>query len=192
MKINSNAKSIIMPFLIVFLGICALGKGSQAATINAASCSYEHVNAAIAAASAGDTVNVPVGTCSWSNQLNITKSVSLIGAGQGQTIINNTYVPSGGLGHGFSDTTQNLINIVPAIPADNPAIRISGFTFNFGSTSYGILYANWTTSKTCIGNTTTCDLTRVRLDHLTLTMAAPDNWLFYDGVWLLALWTTVI
>jgi hypothetical protein len=56
----------------------------------AASCSLTHVQAAITAATAGDTILVPAGTCTWgtsSAALNVNKAVTIRGAGQGVTII---------------------------------------------------------------------------------------------------------
>ena len=69
---NHELKLEIMFSLILFLGIFGLAKNSWAATINAASCSYADVSAAVSAASPGDTVSVPSGTCTWNTQLNIT------------------------------------------------------------------------------------------------------------------------
>jgi hypothetical protein len=53
---------------------------SEAATINASSCSYEDIQAAITNAQSGDTVLVPAGNCTWNNQLVITKGIYLIGS----------------------------------------------------------------------------------------------------------------
>lgn len=58
--------------------------GVQAQT--AASCSQTDVNNAVNAAAAGATINVPAGSCSWSN-LTISKGVTLQGAGTGKTNI---------------------------------------------------------------------------------------------------------
>jgi hypothetical protein len=60
---------------------------AAAATINAASCSYDDMLTAINSAQSGDTVLIPAGKCTWSNQLVITKGVYLIGAGQGNATI---------------------------------------------------------------------------------------------------------
>ncbi len=60
---------------------------AQAKMIAAANASYSAVSEAIAAAQPGDTVVVPSGKATWSSQLIITKSLSLIGAGAGSTVI---------------------------------------------------------------------------------------------------------
>lgn len=65
-------------FALVLVFICV--PPTQAATINAVSCSQAHVASAIASASPGDTVQVPVGTCSWSGGISCT-GIQLIGAG---------------------------------------------------------------------------------------------------------------
>lgn len=59
----------------------------DAATITAATCSQASVASAVASASPGDTVAIPAGTCSWTSPLTITKGITLQGAGQGVTII---------------------------------------------------------------------------------------------------------
>jgi len=60
----------------------------SAATISAASCSQTDVQAAIDSAIDGDSVNIPAGSCIWTDSVNIIdKDVSIVGAGQGTTII---------------------------------------------------------------------------------------------------------
>jgi len=59
----------------------------SAATINAASCSYNDVLAAITSAQSGDTVNVPAGSCTWSSDISVQKKVFIEGAGMMSTVI---------------------------------------------------------------------------------------------------------
>ncbi len=59
----------------------------EAAVINAASCSRANVGTAVAAASDGDTVQLPAGTCSWTSTLSVTKAITVAGAGIDQTIL---------------------------------------------------------------------------------------------------------
>jgi hypothetical protein len=54
---------------------------AEAATLRASSCSRTDVAAAVAAASAGDTVLVPAGTCSWAGGISI-NGIQLVGAGR--------------------------------------------------------------------------------------------------------------
>lgn len=68
--------------LLVSLLIAFCGLDAQA-QVNAASCSAADVNTAISAATAGETINIPAGNCTWSGspQVSITTSVTLSGAG---------------------------------------------------------------------------------------------------------------
>jgi hypothetical protein len=63
-----------------------LNTTAQAANVSAVSCSATDVQNALNAASTGDTVMVPAGTCTWSN-VSVNKPVVLKGAGVGQTNI---------------------------------------------------------------------------------------------------------
>ncbi len=97
------------------LAILALGSLSfcnvNAATVNASSCSASAVSSAINSAQNGDTVAVPPGSCTWSSNIAINKkSISVIGAGKGSTVI--------------SSGTFTLTD---------SGTRISGFTFNIGT-----------------------------------------------------------
>lgn len=65
------------------------GPSAHGATINASSCAQSAVSSAISLANAGDIVQVPAGSCSWSG-LSIGKPVHLKGAGTGQTNITLT------------------------------------------------------------------------------------------------------
>ena len=58
-----------------------------AATTNASSCAIDAVQSAVAAASDGDTINVPAGTCAWNSTFTLAKGVKIEGAGIGKTII---------------------------------------------------------------------------------------------------------
>ena len=84
MKRGLLKKCFVLVFGILYLVFI---NSVSAATINAASCSYSDVSSAISSASAGDTVNVPAGSCTWSSTLSISKSIELIGAGSSNTII---------------------------------------------------------------------------------------------------------
>lgn len=84
-------------------------------TITADSCSNADIQAAIDAAGDGYTVNVPAGAVTWTGNVTIpsTKGIKLIGAGIGETNINQ-----GGV-YGLSAITRST----------NSPIRISGFSF---------------------------------------------------------------
>lgn len=113
---NLGRKSgrIILTTAISCLASCWIGLEASAATINASSASYSDVNTAVAAAKNGDTVRVPAGNFTWSSTLNVgSKAISIIGAGIGSTIINNTA--------GCAVRWTN--------PGDN-LVRLSGIRFN--------------------------------------------------------------
>ncbi len=126
--------------------------------ITAASPSYSDVAAAIAAASAGDTVIVPAGSATWSSHLVITKPISLIGAGQGQTNITSSYAGSGGTG----SADNWLISYVPSSPANDGAFRLSGFSINC---------ANLCGALGLFNTSVAYPQTKVRIDHMTTTNA---------------------
>ncbi|MFA5809799.1 MAG: Ig-like domain-containing protein, partial [Thermoleophilia bacterium] len=56
-------------------------------TITAVSCSQSAVQTAVNQAQNGYTVKVPAGDCTWADQVSITKDISVLGAGIGQTIL---------------------------------------------------------------------------------------------------------
>lgn len=100
-------------------------------TRDAASCSQADVESAVAAASDGDTVRVPAGTCTWDAQTSISdQHVTLQGAGIGNTtIIIETPVAGNWSALGIAN-------------ADKPA-RVTGFTFRrVASTAPGDVWAN--------------------------------------------------
>jgi hypothetical protein len=59
----------------------------RAATWNAASVSQSDVAAAIASAAAGDTVQIPAGTATWSGSVTVNKAITVAGAGTNSTQI---------------------------------------------------------------------------------------------------------
>lgn len=124
-------------FLVLFLVILGLPKSSQATTRAAASCAYADILAAYASASAGDTVSIPAGTCTWgaTDHLNITKQISIIGAGTTSgsnltKIIHNVLDDD-------SSVTPATFNIT--VTSDVP-VRISGIYFDKVSNISGPTY----------------------------------------------------
>ncbi len=106
---------IITRIMSVLACSILLHTGADAATISAASCALSAVSSAISSASMGDTVQVPSGSCTWTSGLTITKNISLIGAGIGNTVITSAY-------------SGKLIVYSPSNNAN--LFRLSGFTFN--------------------------------------------------------------
>ena len=88
-------------------------------SVAAASCSRADVQAAIDAASPGDVVHIPAGTCSWSSPVAVDKGLAILGAGIGVTVIEDTASSQG--------TWQ--------LSADG-FVRLSGFTLRGTAGSY--------------------------------------------------------
>jgi hypothetical protein len=152
-------------FLFVFVLFCfsVFVTEVHADTHTAASCAYSDVSAAVAAASAGDTVSVPAGACTWNTRLTITKGVNLIGAGVGNTVITN-----GRADHG------TLIAYEPSNYSANDPFRVSGFTIDLGNNGFGIVLG--ISSKTAPFTVQT----KIRVDHNRFTNAAT---LDYQSIW---------
>jgi len=112
--------------------------------ITAASASFVDVSAAVSAARAGDTVLVPAGSAIWSGYLNVTKGISIIGAGIANTII------TAGSTHIFRFSPEALTR------TNQDLFRISGFTFR-GNPTYVIELAE--------SNSETIPIRNVRIDH---------------------------
>lgn len=94
-----------------------------AATQTAESCSYDHVNAAVSAASRGDTVVVPAcAETAWSTTLTITQSLTMQGSGVDSTSI--------AAGSGIS--TNGLIYYLPSDASAELGytFRVTGFTLD--------------------------------------------------------------
>lgn len=116
---------------LVWLIVLSSGLLSHAATINAASCSQSDVQKAINSASAGDTVVVPAGTCTYTTTASYTPSVTINKAVtvQGQTTCtgraaslsctDNTII--------YDGTGTNSGEIPISMTSDNA--RLTGFTF---------------------------------------------------------------
>jgi hypothetical protein len=108
--------------LLILTGISLLVAvaDASAAQATAASCSSTSVASAVSNAADGDVVAIPAGICTWTSHLTIAKGISVIGAGEGVTII------SGG---GFNFTTPS-----------GKSFRVSGMTIR-GVAGIGV-YAN--------------------------------------------------
>jgi hypothetical protein len=92
-----------------------LPRRSLAATVSAATCARADVATAITNAADGDTVRIPAGSCSWGSGISTSKGITILGAGQGSTIITSG---------GFDMSTPS-----------GKSFRISGFTLRGTSVS---------------------------------------------------------
>jgi hypothetical protein len=91
----------------------------QAATITAAALTPSAVQTAINSAANGDTVKIPAGSATWTTGVTVTgKSITLAGAGTGQTIIHRS-------------TTDNSVRAILVYPlAATNTFKMSGIEFD--------------------------------------------------------------
>jgi len=135
--------------------------------IFAASCSRADVSAAVDSAIDGDRVHIPAGTCSWTTNLTITKGISVIGAGEGQTIIQDN-VPKGDASCAGGGPLMDWAVNTPY------TFRISAMTIQ------GISTDPFICQKGHIRMTGTA--TGVRVDHLTVDPAQTVGLFFLGGL----------
>ena len=138
-----NKLTVIFVLYFAFSRVaCETVRNAEVTSV--ASPTLADVSAAVSAARAGDTVIVPAGSATWDGYLNVTKGVSIIGAGIGNTII--------------TAGSTRIIRFSPdaTTRANQDLFRISGFTFR-GSPSYVILLEE--------SNSETVPIRNVRIDH---------------------------
>lgn len=102
-------------------GLLAASPASAATrTVCAVGCDFTSIQAAVTAASAGDTVTIAAGTYN-ENAIVVSKPLSIVGAGRGQTIIDG--------GGGNSASNNRIFSITPLEAVNGTgAISISGLT----------------------------------------------------------------
>lgn len=154
-------RNIFVSFVFFFIFCCPTAD-IGADTHTAASCSYSDVSSAINAASSGDTVSVPAGSCTWNNTLTITKGINLIGAGIGNTVITNN--TNGGLGY----NGNHCWSYVPSNYDLNTSFRISGFTIDLANK------AAWLSLGKDAKQAPFTIQTKIRMDHNNI-LNAPNN-----------------
>ena len=100
-----------MKYIVIFFAVCVSVITTHAATINADSPSRADVLTAYNAASAGDTIVIPLGTNSWTDSIAIGKALTIQGSGtntSSRTLILNAQSASQGLESPVFDvTTEN-------------------------------------------------------------------------------------
>jgi hypothetical protein len=134
---------------------------SIAATVAADSCSRTDVQAALTAASRGDTVTIPAGDCTWSATVTYTKALIIKGAGAGSTIIRNGQSGCTVAQCKAGSCSQRLLSYSAGSEADALLDlpyrhEISGITFDMQYQSLGISlsnrYANFPLTQLVIEN----------------------------------------
>ena len=150
-------------WLLCVLPLTALFGGAAKAQVTAASCNASDVQAAINAATEGQTVAVPAGTCTWTSGVTISgKGITVTGAGSGRIIaISTTQLSAIGTGtQSFTITSAKVDGSFPLGPTSGQRLTIYelGTRTNFMTgtvTSYsgGTLTMNITSSGgTCGAN----------------------------------------
>lgn len=143
-------KSLLFTFALSIL--CAGGVRAQT-THNAASCNVGDVQSAVNSASSGDTVMVPPGTCVWNSALSVSSGISIIGAGEGSTIIQSNV------------SSETFISVT--LTAGGPLFRLSGMTLEPASGLVGPGKGNFPLNFSGTCSTTTCPY--IRLDNLAFS-----------------------
>jgi hypothetical protein len=121
---------------------------TYAATITASSCNTTNVNAAVNAASAGDIVQIPAGSCTWSSGITVNKPITVQGADKHSTKITWTgsaeairIAASGAIVKGFSVTSVGGNGSLLFVSAGADRWRVTDMTLD-GGTSFGGLFIN--------------------------------------------------
>lgn len=123
----------LMILLFSVLAFFGLAKNSRAAVIPATSCNQPDVQQVLDQAQDGDIVQIPAGTCEWTQGISVgnftawnppvfnTKAITIQGAGKDQTIIvNKNFVDANGRGGGLIGYATKLGGIT----------RITGMTLD--------------------------------------------------------------
>lgn len=125
-------------------------------TVCASGCDHTSIQAAIDAATAGDTINVAAGTYAPTATINVNKAVTLIGAGQGVTIIDAVGMPA--LSYGILVTAGN--------------VSLQNFTLQ-NAKSYGIKVqgniSNVTIQNVTVQNSARSNIDFNGVDNITVT-----------------------
>ena len=151
-KLKLVATTVLLTLVIVYNQAGAACSGSSPVW-TAANCSNAEVTACISAASSGDTIHVPAGTCTWNSTVTIpeNKTIHLKDSGRTTTIINR----SG-----------------QAVLSSSPNTTISGFRFNL--TSGGILVEmrniGWRVYNNYFNNQTGTSIEGVRFSGTNMDM----------------------
>lgn len=133
---------------------------AEACTTTAADASYSAVSSAYSSTPAGGVVCVPVGSATWTSTLTLAKAITLQGAGAGQTII--------------TASGRTLLSINPSSPSSDPAIRVTGFTFDGADQEDCIQWSN---------NSATFALSKIRVDHNTIRNCNSNGVYVSADVW---------
>jgi len=132
----------ILALRILLLSLSGLAAGiAQGATIQASSCSLQDVQSAVSAASDGDVVAIPNGSCAWSGGISTNKQITL----QAQN-----YTPTNGGTMNRNVTITHNAGSTPLITltsGNSHHVGVGGLRFNDGSGNGNYLRLTGTGSK---------------------------------------------
>jgi hypothetical protein len=191
-----------MKLLLLALLVYAFsGAGTQAQTINAASCSSTDVQAALNSVAAdGTVVNIPAGTCTWTTAVSYNQVYST--TIQGQTVVTGTCAPggsctatdnttisdgltrpSGGSSCGTGDGPMWQFSTAPG-----KSLRLTGVSFTYsssGSTCVGTIRVSGTGKSTRIDHSHFTNNSYVGIGWTSWTYGVVDHNLFSisGGAW---------
>lgn len=110
----------LVKYLIALL-LILIPATSLADTHNAASCSSADVATAITASANGDIVTIPVGTCTWTSGITVTKNITIQGAGYANTVITRN-----GTAFKLTDTSTRITGIGFSMSSGDKQIDVNG------------------------------------------------------------------
>ena len=146
------------------------GTEVEARTIKAASCNQSDVQTAINSASAGDTVAVPAGSCSWTS-VTLSKAVTFEGAGQGTTNIDVS-----GANPAFTITKQSA-----------GVTRVNNFTFtasNNNNRPHCIrVQGSWLSAQPVIFQNDTFTLSTATMMDISVAGGVIFSHITFNGQW---------
>jgi len=162
--VGSRLKYAVLSWVVAAMAF-ALSSAAQATIINASSPSLLNVRAAITSASNGDTVAIPAGTATWTSTLSVSKNITIQGAGQNATYINDNVPKQGGL-----PTTIMM--------------RCTGITGNFRVTGFTVRGMAQDTQGYNKGTITVDGSSHsVRIDHITFDQPGTGAIQMTGSVW---------
>jgi hypothetical protein len=139
----------------------------SASSITAKSCNAIDVQAALNAASAGDTVNIPAGTCTWTSKITWTAPADVTVRGAG------TLVLGGGDATVIVDNYATNASLLDITANSTGTLRLTGLTFRGGT---GVLKDSGIVMLRGPGT--------VRLDHLHLDVTTYNPPLNLRIMWI--------
>jgi hypothetical protein len=144
------------------------GKEAKANTVSAASCNVSDVQVAIGSAAEGDTVLVPAGTCTWTSTVSVNNGITVQGAGEGVTIIQDNVYKGGSTCTGGGPLISWSVN------APN-SFRMTGMTIVGVATDPGVCQRGhiYVTGSTHL----------MQIDHITINPAQTAAIRIVGDIW---------